>query len=64
MTTQRTTNAKDSSQIEPPPDHDLTQEQEDAALVRAIDEGLSTGRVTEREVFDILEGRDGTRISE
>ena len=32
---------------------------EDAALARAIEEGLSTGRVSKQEILDILQKPDG-----
>ena len=32
---------------------------EDAALARAIEEGLTTGRVNKQEVLDILQKPDG-----
>ena len=36
-----------------------TEEAEDAALARAIEEGLATERVSKEEVISILQDRDG-----
>jgi spore coat polysaccharide biosynthesis protein SpsF (cytidylyltransferase family) len=41
--------------------HDLFMEaMEDVALVRAIEEGESSGNVSRDEIFDILSGKEGT----
>ena len=41
--------------------HDLFMEaMEDLAMVRAIEEGESSGDATRDEIFDILGGREGT----
>jgi len=41
--------------------HDILMEvMEDIALVRAIEEGESSGRVDREEIFNILDGKEGS----
>ena len=41
--------------------HDLMMEaMEDLAMVRAIEEGESSGSASRKEIFDILDGKEGT----
>jgi len=41
--------------------HDLMMEvMEDLAMVRAIEDGEDSGSVSREEIFDILEGKEGT----